>query len=221
MSIEFGLILLESILLIVTIILLIYNIHEGRQRDLLLREVGRATKILTRQEYFLTVVDAMFNAEREIVGCITGSLPADDERNMTENIAAVIEKLTVKGVRISYLLPKFPDRLHIGMRYGKAGADIRFSNSLMVHTIRYSIVDEKMVVLGIPESTGEKEATKKGYKIPSEGLAVILKAHFEVCDKHSDLKGYLQEVIAQSGATPDQVAREFRLNEKDVRELLR
>ena len=52
MTIELGLLLLESLLLVATIILLVYNIHEGKQRDNLLREVGKATKVLTRQEYF-------------------------------------------------------------------------------------------------------------------------------------------------------------------------
>ena len=220
MTMESGLLFLESILLIVTIILLIYNIHEGKQRGLLLKEVGRATKILTRQEYFLTLVETMLDAESEIVGCITGSPPARDESKMSRNIVAAIEKLTAKGVRIKYVLPKFPDRLQVGVLYSKAGAEVRFSNCLTVHTIRYSIVDEKVVVLGVPESTGEREATKKGYRIPSDGLAMILKDHFNTCQRQSTLKEYLQEVIDQSGATPEHVAREFHLEEKDLKPFL-
>ena len=143
MTIELGLLLLESVLLVATIILLVYNIHEGKQRDNLLREVGRATRILTRQEYFFTLIDTMLDAEQEIIGCITGSPPSGDDIKMTRNIAATIEKMTGKGVRIKYLLPKFPDRLQIGVQYTKAGAEVRFSSCLMVHTIRYSIIDEK------------------------------------------------------------------------------
>ncbi len=41
MTIEFGLLLLESVLLVATVILLIYGIHEGKRRDHLLREVGK------------------------------------------------------------------------------------------------------------------------------------------------------------------------------------
>ena len=207
MTMELGLMLIESILLVVTVILLIYNIHEGKQRDNLLKEVGRATRILTRQEYFFTLMDTMLDAEREIIGCITGSPPSGDDIKMTRNITAAIEKMTGKGVRIKYLLPKFPDRLQIGVQYTKAGAEVRFSSCLMVHTIRYSIVDEKMVVLGIPESTGEKEATKNGYKIPSEELALILKNYYNSCEKQMTLKEYLQEIIEQTGATPGHLAR--------------
>jgi hypothetical protein len=220
MTMELGLMLIESILLVVTVILLIYNIHEGKQRDNLLKEVGRATRILTRQEYFFTLMDTMLDAEREIIGCITGSPPSGDDIKMTRNITAAIEKMTGKGVRIKYLLPKFPDRLQIGVQYTKAGAEVRFSSCLMVHTIRYSIVDEKMVVLGIPESTGEKEATKKGYKIPSEELALILKNYYNSCEKQMTLKEYLQEIIEQTGATPGHLAREFHLDEKDLQQLV-
>ncbi|HYA12553.1 MAG TPA: hypothetical protein VEF37_06255, partial [Thermodesulfovibrionales bacterium] len=59
MSIEIILLLLESVLLIVTVILLIFSLREGRGRRNLLLQVERATKVLTRQEYFLTVTDAM------------------------------------------------------------------------------------------------------------------------------------------------------------------
>jgi hypothetical protein len=220
MTLELGLLLLESILLIVTITLLFFNIHEGKQRDILLREVGRATRVLSRQEYFLSLMDSMLDAEKEIIGCITGRPPSGDDIKMTRNIVDTIEKATKKGVRVKYLLPKFPDRLLIGVQYTKAGAEVLFSSCLMVHNIRYSIVDERIVVLGIPESAGEKEATKKGYKIPSEGLAMILKDSFNTCEKQTSLKVYLQEVIEHTGATPEHLAREFHIDEEELKKLL-
>jgi hypothetical protein len=221
MTIELGLLLLESLLLVATIILLVYNIHEGKQRDNLLREVGKATKVLTRQEYFFSVMESMLDAEREIIGCITGRPPSGDDIKMTRNFVGAIEKMTEKGVHIKYLLPKFPDRLHIGVRYTKAGAEVLFSSCLMVHNMRFSIVDERIVVLGIPESMGEMEATKKGYRIPSEGLAMILKNYFDTCEKRTSLKEYLREIIEQTGATPEHLAREFHVDEKDLRDLVR
>jgi hypothetical protein len=219
MTIELGLLLLESLLLVATVILLVYNIHEGKQRDNLLREVGKATKVLTRQEYFFSVMESMLDAEREIIGCITGRPPSGDDVKMTHNIVGAIEKMTKKGVRIKYLLPKFPDRLHIGVRYTKAGAEVLFSSCLMVHDMRFSIVDERIVVLGIPESTGEKEATKKGYTIPSEGLAMILKSYFNSCEKQTSMREYLREIIEHTGATTEHLAREFHVEENDLREL--
>lgn len=220
MTLEFGLLLLESVLLAATVILLVYGIYEGKKRDHLLREVGRFTKVLTRQEYFFSLVDAMFSAKQEIIGCITGTPPSGDDIPMTRNIVSVIEDMSGKGVTIRYLLPKFPDRLQIGVRYTKAGAEVRFSSCLMVHNIRFSVVDERIVVLGIPESVGEREATKKGYTIPSEGLAILMKNYFLDCQKQSSLKEYIQEVLEQTGATLEHLAREFRLDEKDLKELV-
>ncbi len=51
--------ILESVLLLATIILLLYSIKEGRGRKNLLSEVGKVTRMLTRQEYFLNVTDSM------------------------------------------------------------------------------------------------------------------------------------------------------------------
>ncbi len=217
MTLELGLLLLESLLLIVTVILLIFNIFEGKQRDMLLREVGRATQVLSRQEYFHSLMDSMLDAKVEIIGYITGSYPTGDDVKMTQHIVDAIARMTAKGVRIKYLLPKFPDRLHVGIKYAKAGAEVRFSSCLMVHNFRFSVIDGRMVVIGIPESVGEKEATKKGYKIPSEGLATILKGYFENCEQQTSLKDYLQEVIGHTGATTEDLAREYHLDEEDLK----
>ena len=220
MTLEFGLLLLESVLLVATIMLLVYGIHEGKRRDALLKEVGRATKVLTRQEYFFSIMEAMFDAKQEIIGCITGTPPSGDDVKMTRHIADAIEDMTRKGVSIKYLLPKFPDRLQIGVLYTKAGAEVRFSSCLMVHNIRYSVVDERIVVLGIPENTGEREAKKKGYTIPSEGLSIVLKNYFNDCEKQTTLKEYILEVIEQTGATAEHLAKEFHLDEKELKKLV-
>lgn len=216
MTLELGLLLLESILLIVTVILLIFNIFEGKQRDKLLTEVGRATQVLSRQEYFHSLMDSMLDAQTEIIGCITGSYPTGDDAKMTRHIIEAIERMTGKGVRIKYLLPKFPDRLYIAIQYAKAGAEVLFSSCLTIHNFRFSIIDQRIVVIGIPESVGEKEATKKGYKIPSEGLAIILKDYFDTCEQQTSLKDYLQEVIEHTGATTEHLAREYHLDEEDL-----
>ena len=217
MTVEFQLLVLESVLLVVTIILLVYSIREGKRRDDLLREVGRATRVLTRQEYFTSIMDAMMDAQQEVIGCITGTPPSEDDIRKTLRIAKAIQALTRKGVKVKYLLPKFPDRLQIAVLYTNAGAEVRFSTCLMVHNLRYIVVDDRIVVLGVPESIGEREATKKGFKVPSEGLALVLKDYFVDCDKQCSLGEYIQEVIEQTGATLEQLAREFHLDEKDLK----
>lgn len=220
MQLETGLIILESVLLVVTVILLAYSIKEGKQRDKLLMEVSKATKVLSRQEYFLTVMDAMVEAKAEVTGCITGRIPQGDDKKMTRDIIALLERLTSRGVRVKYLLPKFPDRLHIGYLYTKAGAEVFYSNCLMVHNMRFIIVDGKTSVIGIPESTGEKEATKKGYRIPSEGLASVLEHYFRSCEKQLSFIDYLKEVISHSGAAPEHLAQEIKVDADELRKLI-
>lgn len=219
MTLEIGLLLLESVLLLFTIVLLFYSIKEGKQRDKLIMEVGKATRVLTRQEYFFSIIDSMMDAKEEIVGCITGRRPSGEDLKMMKTIVDDIERVTKKGVQVKYLLPKFPDRLHVGYQYMKAGAEIYYSSCLMVHNIRYIIVDERIVVMGIPESTGEREATKKGYRIPSEGLAMVLKNYFNTCEKQSTFTDYLREVIKQTGATPEHIAKEYHIDSEELKKL--
>lgn len=221
MTIEAVLLALESVLLVATILLLLYNIREGRGRKSLLLQVERATKILSRQEYFLTVTDSMMDANTSVIGCITGRLPTGDDKKKTKTVIANIEKLVKNGIQVKYLLPKFPDRLHIGYFYTKAGAEVRYSSCPIVHDIRYIVVDDRLVVIGIPESTGEKEATKKGYRIPSEGLAGILKEHFTNCwEKNLTYEEYMQKVIKQTGATPRLLSRELQIDESELEKFI-
>ncbi len=217
MTVETILLLLESVLLVATIILLLYSIKEGKGRKNLLLEVGKTTKILTRQEYFLTVTDSMMDTRVEIVGFITGRLPTGDDKKRVRDILNNVEKLTKNDIKIKYLLPKFPDRLHIGYLYSRAGAEVRYNICAIESDIRYMIVDDRSVVIGIPESMGEKEATKKGYRIPSEGLAAILKDHFYRCWGQSMMhEKYVEEAIKQTGLTPKQLGRELQIDGKEL-----
>ena len=216
MTLEISLLALESILLVTTVILLVYSIKEGKHRDKLLIEIGKTAKILTRQEYFLTVTDTMMDAKSEVIGCITGRLPRGDDRKRTREVVSTIERLVKKGIRVEYLMPRFPDRLHVGYLYTKAGADVRYSSCLMVHNLRFMIADDSVVIIGIPETVGEKEATKKGHRIPSEGLAIVLKDYFNNCEKQIGYTEYVKEVLKQTGATPKHLASELQINEEEL-----
>lgn len=221
MTIEPLLLILESVLLLATIILLLYSIREGRGRKNLLLEVGKATKILTRQEYFLSVTDSMTDAKDEVIGVITGRLPAEDDRKRVQDIIHNLEKLKKEGIKVKYLLPKFHDRLHIGYLYTKAGAEVKYSICAIANNIRYIIVDDRVVVIGIPESMGEKEATRKGYRIPSEGLAVILKDHFYRCWEESmSYEKYVKEVVHQTGLTPKLLEKELQIDTKELERIV-
>jgi hypothetical protein len=217
MKIETVLLILESILLAATIILLLYSIREGKERRGLLLEVGKATKILTRQEYFLAVKDSMMDAKDEITGFITGRPPPEDDQKRINDIIHNIERLSAKGVKIRYLMPKFHDRLQVGYIYTQAGAEVRYSACAIANNIRYIIIDDRVAVIGMPECVGEKEATRKGYRIPSEGLASILKEHFFGCwEQSTPYTEYGKEIIRQTGAAPKVLAKELHIDSEEL-----
>jgi hypothetical protein len=220
LSLELGLLILESVLLVATIILLLFSLKEGRGRDKLIMEVERATRVLSRHEYFISVTDTMMDAETEVVGSITGRFPVGDDSKRTKEVANTIEKLTQSGVRVRYLLPRFHDRLHVAWLYRRAGAEIRFGSDPHLHDFRYVVADERMAVIGVPEGTGAQEATKRGYRIPSRGLSALLKKDFDgIWEGATAFEDQVRETIAHTGMTLDALAREFHIDPGDLKKI--
>ncbi|MEE8168405.1 MAG: hypothetical protein V3T58_05990 [Candidatus Hydrothermarchaeales archaeon] len=216
-SIEIILLSLESVLLVVTIALLVYSLREGKVRSKLLGEMTKATKILSREEYFTSVVNSFQEAKKEVFGCITGRAPTDEDRKRIEDITQQIRRLTEAGIPVRYIIPKFPDRLYIGYLYAKAGAEVRYTNCLFLNDHRSMVVDDRLVIVGVPESVGEVEPTKKGYTIPSEGFARILKEHYSNCWGHNiTYDGYLKEVLEQTGGSVELLSKELGIDEEEI-----
>jgi hypothetical protein len=193
------------------------SLKEGRARDSLIRQVESATKILTRHEYFFTVADSMLDAKNEIVAYITGRRPTGDDTRRLREITSIIERLSKSGVSVKYTLPKFQDRLYTGWLYTQAGAEVRFGSCPLLHDFRYTVVDRRLAIIGVPETVGEKEATKKGYSIPSEGLSGVLNRHFHECwDGSLTYEEYLRQTIRQTGAHPEVLSKELGIDEDEI-----
>ncbi len=221
-TIQTTLLSLESVLLVATLILLLFSIKEGRSRDELLKKIGETTKILSREDYFTTVISAFQAAKKEVFGCITGRTPTGNDKKRIDGIVQQIERLTKSGVKVRYMLPKFPDRLGIGHLYTKAGAEVRYTNCLFLNDHRSMIVDSKLVIVGVPEAVGEVEPTKKGFRIPSEGLARILKDHYSGCWNHNiAYDEYLKEVLEQTGGSVELLAKELEIDVVEISGILK
>lgn len=213
MHIELILLITESILLLVTLGFLLYSIHEGRQRSRLLVEVKYATKTLTRVEYFLTVSESLSEAAGEVLGCVTGRRPAGEDEKKIDTVLNSIKHAANRGVKVKYILPKLPDRLYMGCLYESAGAEIKYASCSLVNSMRYMVVDSSLVVVGIPEIVGEKNSTHRGHKLPSRGLASILKNHFDECwERDLPIQGYLKEVMSHTGMSVKQVSSEMGID---------
>ncbi len=218
---EFGLLILESVLLIATISLLVMSLKEGRGRDKLIMEVANATKVLSRHEYFTTVVDVMMDAKEEVLASITGRIPGKDDEKRVKDLIYNIEKLVAAGVKVRYIMPKFQDRLHIGCLYENAGAEVCYSPCVLSEDFRYTVVDGSMVVVGVPDDQHVSAATGKGYKIPSSGLAAILKDNFQRCGETISFKEYVEETMSHTGADLASIAKEIKLDPSELSKALK
>ena len=92
--------------------------------------------------------------------------------------------------------------LLVGYLYSKIGVDVRYNDCVLVNDMRYMVVDDKFVLIGVPEVTGEKEPTKKGYRIPSMGIAAIIREHYNRCWKSRitfKYEDYVKEIIMSGG----------------------
>ena len=220
-NMEFGLLILESVLLIATVSLLVMSLKEGRGRDKLIMEVANATKVLSRHEYFTTVVDVMMDAKEEVLASITGRIPGKDDEKRVKDLIYNIEKLVAAGVKVRYILPKFQDRLHVGCLYVNAGAEVSYSPCVLNEDFRYTVADGSMVVVGVPDDKHVTAATGKGYKIPSAGLAVILKDNFQRCEETISFKEYVEETMSHTGASLASIAKEIKLDLTEISKALK
>jgi hypothetical protein len=152
--------------------------------------------------------------------CFTGRQPTGDDTKRTKEVVNIIEKLVKEGARVCYLLPKFQDRLHVGWLYSQAGAEVRYSGCPLVEDFRYTVVDNRAALIGIPGSAGEKETTKKGYRISSEGLAAILREHFFYCYEESiTYEEYLKYTIEHTGSSLRMLSRELKVDEAELQRI--
>ncbi len=102
-------------------------------------------------------MEPMLDAKREIIDCITGRLPSGGEVAMIRHIADAIEHMAGKGVSIRYLLPKFPDRLQVGLQYMRGEGEV-FSAVVSPCIISgISLLTRKLLSLAYQKSQPKKK----------------------------------------------------------------
>ncbi len=98
----------------------------------------------------------------------------------------------------------------MGKRYKLSGADVKFHPSFLVSDMRCMLVDDRLVLLGVPERKGRNEPTRKGFTIPSESVAHLFKTQFET--QWNEAKGYQQylgELVATARTSEPSVSVEL------------
>jgi len=216
----------ELALLGISIGLLVLSFREHRGRSLLLDALFRATRELTRYEYFLAVVDSIRAAQRSIAGIVTGRKPTTDlGREAIKDITKALEEASRRGVRIRYIIYKSPERLHIGYLYRRLGAEVRVNPAVAFNDLRYMIVDGRINVLGL--AGRERSApTRMGYLINSATLARILMEDFERLWENSEpIEDYTRELVEEiirksPQATEEAIAAQLDIPRDVVAEIL-
>jgi hypothetical protein len=219
-----ALLLVELVLLVVTVSLLGLNRKEQKSRDRLMEHISSATDVVTRQEYFLTVLESLQHSERYVYGSVTGSPPSSGESDVIRQVTDAISHAVGRNVKVRYVLPLSLDRLSMGQRYSRAGAEVKFNSAVLVSDARFMVVDDREVVIGVPERKGENEPTRKGYRIPSESVALLFRKRFEELWDSPDAKGYmdyLSGVVTKAresspGISAESIASNLKIGREDV-----
>ena len=162
--------------------------------------MSHTARIVSRQEYFNAVHFVMQSATSSVKGSITGSAPTTSEQK--DQVQAITDRILMakrRGVNIQYVVPKSSDRVVVANRYREAGAEIRFHAGIIVSDLRYTIIDNKYTVLGLPSSAGENQPTREGYVIPSGALAEMFSRQFQASwEESTPYDHYLKEIISET-----------------------
>ena len=226
---SFALLIIEPFLLLATLLLLFLNRREQKGRDRLLQRLSAATDVVSRQEYFVAVLGSLQSAKTYVLGSVTGSPPQSEETEVLHQVTNAMASAVSRGARVRYLLPLAPDRLQVAQLYSDAGAEVRFNPGILVSDARYMVVDDRSVVIGVPEKKGSDEPTKKGYIVPSETVAALFRTEFESRWNATETKAYrdyLADVVTKArisnpAISSELIASNLKLSHKDVEAALR
>lgn len=224
--IEEVLLFVELVLLSFTIVLLLLSRKEWQAREQLLNLLMATARVLTRQEYFSMVKEALARAQKNVFAIVTGTSPGEKDRPLVEEVLQAISTASKKGVSLSYLLPKSPETLEMGSRYMKAGARVRYHDGLVISDFRFMIVDERFCAIGLPEMTGEGQPTRRGILIKTETLADLLKDHFnKFWSPAEDYNSYLGVVVLKlveenPQLSAETISRQLRVDAEEISRIL-
>lgn len=220
--------LTEIVLLVPTLLLLVLGRREEKGRSLLLQEITKTAKMLSRQEYFSYVLLGMQTATKSIKGSIKGSPPVTPEQE--QFVEKVIDQMRLakknRNVALQYLVPKATDRIGIAYRYRQAGADVKFHPALVASDVRYTVSDDEYNVIGLPSAVAENAHTGEGYMIVSEGLAEVFFNQFdkrwsEAVDYDDYVKTVLSEITHKgSNISVALVSTELKTPESEIKRIL-
>ncbi len=188
----------EMALLIISIALLLMSRREHAGRNKLIEALVRATRELTRYEYFLAVIESIMDSKKKIYGIATGRKPSTQSgREMLNKILDAIREASRRGVKIRYILHPSPERISIAYQYQQAGAEVRLHPYSGIADGRYMLVDDNTIVIGLAGKERE-HPTRTGFILRSSSLSQIMENHFNTLwEEAIPLEKYINTVIEE------------------------
>ena len=227
-AVIYALLTVELALLVISIALLYLSRREHEGRSELLDALFRATRELTRYEYFLAVVDSINMARKRVHGVVTGRRPTTElGREAVAKIVEAVRRAARRGVEVRYIIFKAPSRLSIGYMYRDAGAEVRVHSFPGLSDARYMLVDDDVSVIGLAGRGEDRSSpTRMGYVIKSITLNGILDEHFQrLWSEAEPLEEYARRVVAEylkanPRADAESVSEYLGIPLEDARELI-
>jgi hypothetical protein len=143
-------------------------------------------------------MDTLKSAKKNVHAIVTGTAPSEASKTFVDGVLQAMTNSHENGVSLNYLMPKSPEKLEMGYKYTRTGAKVRFHDGLVVYDLRFTLIDEKYTVVGLPEMTGATEPTRKGALLKSDTLANILLDYFnKFWGSGEDYNTYLTEVVSK------------------------
>lgn len=224
---ELVLLVVELALLVFTLALLLISRKEWRSREKLLNLLMATMRILTRQEYFSMVMDSLKGAKKEVHAIVTGTAPSEASKTFVDGVLQAMSDSHRNGVSLSYLMPKSPEKLEMGYKYTKTGAKVKYHDGLVVYDLRFTLIDEKSAVIGLPETTGATEPTRKGALLKSDTLASILHEYFnKFWGSAEDYNTYVAEIVLKlleenSNLSAETISLQLKVNVEEIERVIK
>jgi hypothetical protein len=174
------------VLLVMDLVMLRFARRERQERkehisalDANINEIKGSTETLTRRDYEQEIIRGLRGAEKRIY-CYWHSLhPVGESEAYKEINEQLIEKHK-EGVDVRLVVAGEPSRIAPAFELVKGDVPVLFKNSLVVSDLRFSIFDDKLTVLGVPESAvKDGKPSRHGVDISSRKLNALLAQHFE------------------------------------------
>ena len=203
------------------VVALRFGIREARARKAHMKELRETTRVYARDSYELLVLQSFEGAGTRIF-CYWHSLTAAAGKPRYQAFNKQLASAHAKGADVRLITAKDPKRLNAAQELRDSGVEVRFLQALLFSDLRYTAVDNDLIVFGLTPSVSDREKpSREGADVKSQRLSSILRRDFlEQWAAAATYDAYLDELLNQAymdpQCTPAMVAEKLGIPESEV-----